>query len=187
MGPAKRILRALAAAALGLASLDAAAEEGFRFPPMKATSLAGRSLELPADLGKPASLAFVAFQMRQQEEIDAWKPFVERARASFPGLAAWEFPSIGSGYKLMRGVIEGGMRSGITSRTALERTAALFLDVGAFARSIGASDTGRIAVLVLAPDGRVLATASGGPSRASEAALEAALAAAFSGARAVKP
>ena len=136
-----------------------------RFPRVESTSLAGRALTFPEEFGSPAALVFVAFKMKQQSEIDEWKAFVAKARADHPGLAVWELPTIGSGYKVMRGVIEGGMRSGIKDQAARESTATLYLNSKAFATDIGAG-MGEIAVLVVTPDGKILGQAAGKPSPA---------------------
>jgi hypothetical protein len=169
----------LAAGALSAGLLaDALSAESPRFPQLQATSLAGRSLSLPADFGSPAALVFVAFAMKQQSDIDAWKPFVDAVRAKRAGLPVWELPTIGSGYKFMRGIIEGGMRSGIPSQAAREATVTLFLDAAGFAKGIEAG-MGEIAVLVVAPDGRILGRTGGRPSPAAESAIEAALATAY--------
>jgi len=154
------------------------AEEVASFPSLAATNLAGRSLSLPADFGAPAALVFVAFTMKQQSDIDAWKPFVDTTRGKRPSLAVWELPTIGSRYKFMRGVIEGGMRSGIKSQSARESTATLFLDAPVFAHDIGAS-MDEIAVLVVGPNGRIWGRARGIPSAEAEAAIEKALALAW--------
>jgi hypothetical protein len=112
MSLSSRFTRALAIFAIA-ASAGSTLDADSRFPPVESESLAGRKLSFPRDFGSPAALVFVAFQMKQQSDIDAWKPFVDSARARHPGLNVWEIPTIGSGYKFMRGVIEGGMRSGI--------------------------------------------------------------------------
>ena len=150
-----------------------------RFPQLEATNLAGRTLKLPADFGSPAALVFVAFTRKQQSDIDAWAAFVDRVRQNWPTLAVWELPTIGSGYKFMRGIIENGMRSGIKSQTARESTVTLFVDAEVFAKNIGASGLGEIAILVVAPDGRILGRASGRPDPAAETAMETALGTAF--------
>jgi hypothetical protein len=174
---------ACALMAAGVVAMALHAEGGSRFPQVAATNLAGGSLSLPSDFGAPAALVFVAFARNQQPDIDAWKPFVDKARAKRPSLRAWELPMIGAGYKFMRGVIEGGMRSGIKGQEERERTVTLFLDSKPFAEAIGVAGSGAIALLVVAPDGRILGRASGGPSPASESAIEAALSAAFAAGR----
>jgi hypothetical protein len=175
-------LRGAAILAAGLAAATLGAQVPGRFPQLQATSLSGRSLNLPADFGSPASLVFVAFQMKQQSEIDAWKPFVDGQRAKRAALKVWELPTINAGYKFMRGIIEGGMRSGIKSQDSRDSTVTLFLDSSAFAQGIGAA-MDRIAVLVLAPDGRILGRAAGLPDATSESAVDSAISAAFATAK----
>ncbi len=179
MIPSRRIPWAWALLATGVLPATLSAEIGLRFPTVSATSLAGRGLSLPSDFGSPAALVFVAFAMKQQSDIDAWKTFVDGSRARRPSLAVWELPTIGSGYKFMRGVIEGGMRSGIKSQAARESTVTLYVDAKAFAEALGAPGLGEIAILVVAPDGRILGRAAGTPTPSSATVIESAIAAAF--------
>jgi hypothetical protein len=173
------ISRSFVAFFAGVLSVSLAAEEGLRFPTVEGKTLEGRSVVFPRDFASPAALVFVAFQRRQQSDIDAWKPFVQKARASLLGLSVWELPMIGTGYSFMRGFIDGGMRSGIPDRAARESTATFYLDTKPVAEAIGAPDRGQISVLVVAPDGRILARASGRPMEASEGTIESALESAF--------
>jgi hypothetical protein len=177
----KAALFMLLAAGLLAGSLEA--QGAARFPEIKATSLAGRDLELPRDFGSPASLVFVAFAMKQQADIDAWKPFVDAQRAKRPALPVWELPTIGPGYKFMRGVIEGGMRSGIKSEAARASTVTVYVDAADFSTRIGSAGLGEIAVLVVAPDGRILARAAGRPDAVTEGALARAIGTALDSAR----
>jgi len=183
MSLSNRFIRTFAIVAAGAISFSLSADGSPRFPQLKTSDLAGRTLNFPSDFGSPAALVFVAFQMKQQSDIDAWKAFADGERAKRALLAVWELPTIGSGYKFMRGIIEGGMRSGIKSEAARESTATLFLDAKAFAEAIGATDMERIAVLVVAPDGKIVGRASGRPDAASEAAIAAALTAGFEASR----
>jgi hypothetical protein len=107
------------------------------FPTLKGADLNGRSLTLPADFPQPFSLVFVAFEMRQQADVDSWRPFVENARRVRPLLSVFELPTISRGYLLMRFVIDNGMRSGITDREARAATVTLYTDVKAFTGVLG--------------------------------------------------
>ena len=179
----ERIIRAWAVLAVGILSTAVHADSGQRFPSIAATNLAGRAVSLPGDFGAPAAVVFVAFTMKQQSDIDEWKPFVDKARGKYASLAVWELPTIGTGYTFMRGIIENGMRSGIKSQAARESTVTLFVDAKAFAGNIGAAGLSEIAVLVVAADGRILGKALGKPTTASEASIDAVLGAAFSAKR----
>ncbi|HTX72972.1 MAG TPA: hypothetical protein VMC79_09125 [Rectinemataceae bacterium] len=149
------------------------------FPSIQGTNLEGQTVSLPGDFGAPAALVFVAFQRRQQREVEAWKPEIVRLRTKFPGLKVWELPTVGAGYKFMRGVIDGGMRSGIPDAVTRAATVTLYIDVEPFAMAVGARDRSTISALVVAPDGRIMARAAGIPNETSVTIVEDALASVF--------
>jgi putative protein-disulfide isomerase len=84
-----------------------------KFPDLKAETLAKQDIEVPKDmLGKP-TIVCIAFDGSVQNLIDTWaSPIL----AKFPNkeINYYEIPMIKTGYKLMRGMIDGGMRSGVS-------------------------------------------------------------------------
>jgi hypothetical protein len=70
--------------AIVLSTLAAPGQPAPVFPALKGADLNGRSLTLPGDFPGPISLVFVAFQMRQQVDVDSWRMFVEEARNARP-------------------------------------------------------------------------------------------------------
>ena len=105
--------------AIIISTLAVLASNGQRvsmFPTLKGADLNGRSLALPDDFPAPSSLVFVAFEMRQQADVDSWRLFVEEARKAQPSLAVFELPTIARASRLMQFVIDNGMRSGIPDR-----------------------------------------------------------------------
>jgi hypothetical protein len=145
------------------------------FPNITSADLNGRSVSLPGDFTAPFSLVFVAFEMRQQADVDSWRPFVERARRKRPTLAVFELPTIARGFRLMQFVIDNGMRSGIPDRETRAATVTLYTDVAAFMRALGVESTREIAVLVVTPTGEILARVSGRYSEKTAAPIEKAL------------
>ncbi len=145
------------------------------FPSLKGADLNGRSLTLPDDFPAPFSLVFVAFEMRQQADVDSWRLFVEETRKARPSLAVFELPTIARGYRLMQFVIDNGMRSGIPDRETRAATVTLYTNVKAFMRALGIRTTRQIAVLVVTPAGEVLAHVSGRYSAEAAAPINKAL------------
>ncbi len=145
------------------------------FPKSSGRNLNGRTLSLPDDFAGRANLVFIAFEMRQQQEVDTWMSFATGMRQAHPGLAVYELPTIGRGYGLIRGFIDSGMRSGIPDNETRASTVTLYLDVGAFARALGIESTRTITVLLVKPSGEILARASGPFSTAASAPLVSAL------------
>ncbi len=155
-----------------LAALGARGQANPVFPSLRGNDLNGRSLSLPGDFPAPFSLVFVAFEMRQQADVDSWRGFVEKARRARPSLAVFELPTIARGYRLMQFVIDNGMRSAIPDRQTRAVTVTLYTDVKAFRRSLGISTTREIAVLVVTPAGGILAHVKGPYSDEAAAVLE---------------
>jgi hypothetical protein len=147
------------------------------FPNTKSADLNGRSLSLPGDFPAPFSLVFVAFEMRQQTDVDSWRPFVELARKKRPALGVFELPTMARGYRLMQFIIDNGMRSGITDRETRAATVTLYTDVTAFTKALGIGSTKEIAVLVVTPAGAILARVSGRYTEETAAPVEKALSA----------
>jgi hypothetical protein len=145
------------------------------FPAVKGADLNGRSLTLPGDFPAPFSLVFIAFEMRQQADVDSWRLFVEEARKARPSLAVFELPTIARGYRLMQFVIDNGMRSGIPDRETRAATVTLYTNVKAFARALGIRTTRQIAVQVVTPGGEVLGHVSGRYSAEGAASINKAL------------
>ncbi len=149
--------------ALLLAALGAHAQDDAQrlFPKTSGQDLNGRDVSLPGDFPGPASLVFVAFEMKQQDDVDSWRTFVQSLKSENPSLATWELPTMARSYVFMRFIIDNGMRSGITDRTARAATITLYIDVKEFTRALGLRDTKQIAVFVVTPSGEILARAMG--------------------------
>jgi len=160
-----------------LAAMAAHGQSLSVFPHIKSADLNGRSLSLPGDFPAPFSLVFVAFEMRQQAEVDSWRPFVDQARSKRPALGVFELPTIARRFRLMQFVIDNGMRSGITDRETRGATVTLYTDVAAFKRALGVKSTKEIAVLVVTPTGEILAHVSGRFSEEAAMPIEKALSA----------
>jgi hypothetical protein len=145
------------------------------FPKSSGKNLNGRAFALPEDFAGRVNLVFVAFEMRQQQEVDSWKSFAQGMRQAHPGLQAYELPTIGRGYGLFRGFIDGGMRSGIPDNDTRASTITLYLDVQTFARALGIESTRTITVLLVTRSGEILARTTGPYSPEAAAPLAAAL------------
>ena len=141
------------------------------FPKSSGKDLNGRSLALPDDFAGRVNLVFVAFEMRQQQQVDTWKSFSQGMRQAHPGLQAYELPTIGKSYSIFRGFIDGGMRSGIPDNDTRASTVTLYLDVPVFVRALGIESTKTITVLLVTRSGEILARTTGSYSPEAAAPL----------------
>jgi hypothetical protein len=83
---------------------------GQPFPRLSGESLASQPMTFPDSTIGKVTLLVVAFKQGAQPQCDAWR------NAWTPlgnGFAFYEIPMLASGWKMMSGWIDGGMRSGI--------------------------------------------------------------------------
>lgn len=126
------------------------------FPSVTSTNLEGKQFRLPQDFEGAANIVFVAFQQRQQRDVDSWIPSVKQTLRRFPHVRYYELPTLSGGYSFVRGFIDGGMRNGIADKTAREATITLYLNKAKFCASLGIASEDDITVLLVRPDGTLL-------------------------------
>jgi hypothetical protein len=147
------------------------------FPSLRAENLLGQEFSIPDDLPGDIRVVFVAFKQRQQPRVDTWLAVADSLQADFPGLRYFELPTIARPYKIMKPVIDNGMRSGIAATEARARTITVFTHVGRFVEATGLPGTDDIAVFLLDGEGRIRFTGTGPRTPEKEAALREAIAA----------
>lgn len=145
------------------------------FPSLRAENLLGEEFAIPADLPGDLRLIFVAFQQRQQPRVNTWLAVADAMEADFPGLRYFEFPTIARPYRLMKPIIDNGMRSGITADAARARTITVFTNVRGFVEATGLPGTDDIAVFLLDTEGRIRYMDRGVRTDEKEAELRAAI------------
>ena len=146
-----------------------------RFPPVEGSSLAGTRHRLPGTLAGEVNLLLVAFQQRQQADVDTWLPLARELGAAHPGLRTYELPVISRGYRLVSGMIDGGMRAGIPDPAVREATITLYIDKSPFRRALAIATEDDIAVLLVDRSGTVLWRAVGPLQETRSAGLRAAV------------
>jgi hypothetical protein len=85
------------------------------------------------------------------------------------------FAVLGSGAKIMRGVILGGLRTALATPELRASTIVVFTDVDAFCRALGVTDRKELGVSLVDGDGRIVWRGSGPYTDAAGAALTEAL------------
>jgi hypothetical protein len=147
-----------------------------RFPDVTGRSLTGRVMHLPADFEGDLTVAVVAFRRHQQEDVDTWTPQLRALAADHPGLRVYELPTLSSGYRIMRGFIDGGMRRGIPDSTVRAATVTLYIDKRPFKAALQISGEDSIQLFLVERGGRIRWRAAGRYAADRFAQLEAALA-----------
>lgn len=168
-----RKLLLIIATLFGVAATSATASAQ-QFPTIATKDLNGRSLNLPADFNANRALLLIAFKQEQQTQINAWLPFAQKLEKA--GQAKfYELPTLPSALRLMGGLIENGMRSGIKSKATRAKTLTLYTNVNRFRKSLGLGGKNQIYAVLIDRQGRVLAVQSGTYSSAKAKKIRAAL------------
>jgi hypothetical protein len=143
-----------------------------KFPSVTGSNLEGRKFNLPADFEGELNIALVPFQQWQQSWVDKWLPFVKSLTQTYPGLRAYELPTLAPFGAIQRWWIDQGMRMGIPDRKVREATITLYTDKPAFRAALGLGGEDTIYALLLKRDGTVLWRESGEFSPAKGQALQ---------------
>jgi hypothetical protein len=125
------------------------------FPTTKGVNLNGRTFEIPSGFDAPYQVLLVAFRREQQQDIDTWVDAAREIAADFPNVEYYELPTINSAWGVMRGWIDGGMRSGIPATAARERTVTIYTDTSKFRDIAGIDGPSQIWVGLVDREGRV--------------------------------
>ena len=146
------------------------------FPRLRARDLQGLDVDLPDAFAGERNVVVLAFRREHQDLVDAWLAWFEGRAATDPALRFYEVPVIGRLWVPARRFIDGGMAMAIRDPVVLQRTFTVYGDVGRVTGPLGITDRSTVTICLVDPTGSVAWRGSGGPSPASESALEAALA-----------
>ncbi len=146
-----------------------------RFPELKGQSLTEVDYRLPAGLPGRVRVVIMAFERDQQELVDTWIPALVALEEEAPGFRFFEIPTISSSYRVIRGWIDGGMRSGIPDEEARARTITVYTDVSDVADALRLPTRETIYTMLLDDEGRVVWQVSGPRTDAALEELKAAV------------
>ncbi len=144
------------------------------FPKLTASNLQKKTLSLPGDFAGQRNLLLIAFQRKQQENVDTWLREMKRFESS-PDFHYYELPTISKLNPIARWFINRGMRSGIPDPEARARTITLYLDKTEFKKALNLPDESQIYAILVDRAGRVHWRAEGDFDEAKAAGLQQAL------------
>ncbi|HEY6235664.1 MAG TPA: hypothetical protein VIW69_11230 [Candidatus Elarobacter sp.] len=147
-----------------------------RFPAVVGEALDGTAFVAPRDLAVGRTVAMIGFVLEHKPELESWVPYVDTLVRSRPDVRARLFIGLGTPKWLRRGIVTA-MKAAVHAPEQRSSTIPLFVDVEAFARSLGISDRAHLTLLLVEPDGRITWRGSGPFSEAAGASLTSALAA----------
>jgi hypothetical protein len=107
-----------------------------KFPTVKATSLTGKSYQLPLDLDGELNLVIVAFKQWQQSWVETWVPSLQSLAYQHKQLHVYEMPTMSRFNGIYRFMIDNGMRGGIPDKAVRAATLCAYIDIPPFAQAL---------------------------------------------------
>ena len=162
------IVSVAAAALLTTGVVGVNAESGLSLPSIQGKALTGKKFEAPADFDARHNLVIIAFLREQQELVDTWIPRMAALEDSLNSFRFYEFPVLPQMNAFTRWFIYQGMRSGVVSEAARERTVTFHLDKETFKKQLGIETENAIHLFLVGREGDVLWKTTGEWDRMKE-------------------
>lgn len=131
------------------------------FPVLNGSSLEGKKYVIPKSLEGKYNIVFIAFKREHQILINSWIPLVKSITRKYSDSKYYEIPILSESYQLFKGIIDGGMRSGIADKKAREATITVYDSKTKFMESLDIKDDENIHIFVLNKQGNILWRAIG--------------------------
>ncbi len=121
----------------------------------------GKNLELehfniPSDLEGDLNLVIIPFKQWHQSLVNQWGFFLNTLESEFFNFRYYEIPTLSYGYKLMRFMIDGGMRAGIPDKSVRKRTITVYLNKNEFRKSLDIPSENTIYLFLITKKGDIL-------------------------------
>jgi len=124
------------------------------FPKVIGSNLEGKKFRIPDDLDSDRNVLIVAFQRKQQEDINPWINELKKIKNN--KLSIYEVPTLEQMNNFVRFNINNGMRYGIPSKEQREKTITLYLDKESFKKRLVIKTEDEIIVFVVDRSGKIL-------------------------------
>ncbi|MBY9015653.1 MAG: hypothetical protein KGD68_08190 [Candidatus Lokiarchaeota archaeon] len=127
-----------------------------KFPNVSGKNLEKKKYNIPYDLEGELNVLIVPFQRWHQSLADEWSVFLNKIEKSTQDFRYYEVPTLNSGYKVMRFMIDGGMRAGIPNRSVRERTITLYTNKPLFEKLLNIKSEDTIYLFLIRKNGEIL-------------------------------
>lgn len=161
----------LIAIALAL-SLGSGAGLAGELPDLKLRSLAGASLQWPADLPADGAILLLVHDEDQQPQARSWTDFLAAAdSAALASIPYFIVPVVPRRLTIVRSVVESAIRNAAETPADLARTVPLFADSASLQEAMGLPLTKDVQVVLVDSAGGIRAAFAGPYTDAAGAAL----------------
>jgi ATP10 protein len=129
------------------------------FPELKAKTLAGKEISFPGDTKDKPAIICVAFKDETQKMADSWTKEI-MTQYSDSQIHYFEVPMLKNGLKMMRKMIDGGMRKGI-DKTLHDNVATYYGDLAGYKKKLLMPDEMNCYIFLADKSGNIQFTSEG--------------------------
>jgi hypothetical protein len=126
------------------------------FPEITGKNLEKKQYNIPYDLEGELNMLIIPFQRWHQTLVDQWSLFLNNIENLNHDFRYYEIPTLNITYKVMRFMIDGGMRAGIPDKQIRERTITTYLNKSLFKRHLNIQSEDTIYLFLIRKNGEIL-------------------------------
>jgi len=136
---------------------------GMKFPSLSAETLSGTRFQTPDPARKTSHVILIAFKRGVQPQIDEWLSALSGTVTNSSDMEMYEVPMLAGGWRLMSGIIDGGMRSGIPQQKH-SAVATFYGDLKRYKEILDMEQEDHCYLYIIDPQGIIQFAATGPPS-----------------------
>ncbi|MFX0176471.1 MAG: hypothetical protein ACFE85_09605 [Candidatus Hodarchaeota archaeon] len=142
------------------------------FPEVSGQNLEFENFELPYSLKGELNLVIIPFRRWHQDLVDEWSIYLNTLEKKYPNFRYYEVPTLSNGYKIMRFMIDGGMRAGIPNKRVRERTITTYINKSKFKKELNINSENTIYLFLVNKKGEIIWRSEGEFDKIKANALE---------------
>ncbi len=127
-----------------------------KFPEISGKNLEKKQYNIPYDLEGELNMLIVPFQRWHQTLVDQWSLFLNNIENLNHNFRYYEMPTLNLAYKVMRFMIDGGMRAGIPDKDVRERTITVYINKRLFKKHLNIQSEDTIYLFLIRKNGEIL-------------------------------
>jgi len=126
------------------------------FPQVSGQNLEFENFDLPYSLKGELNLVIIPFRRWHQDLVDEWSLYLNILEDRYPKFRFYEIPTLSNGYKIMRFMIDGGMRAGIPDKRVRKRTITIYINKSKFKKQLNITSEDTIYLFLINKKGEII-------------------------------
>ncbi|MFW9827713.1 MAG: hypothetical protein ACFFEY_08980 [Candidatus Thorarchaeota archaeon] len=131
------------------------------FPKVTGQNLEFENFNLPYNLEGELNLVIIPFRRWHQNLVDEWSFHLNSLEKKYSYFRYYEVPTLNRGFKVIRFMIDGGMRSGIPDKAVRERTITIYTNKTLFKKKLKIHSEDTIYLYLMDKNGKIICHVEG--------------------------